>query len=137
MLQSNEKTIRRLVDEVINKQHLAVIDEIIHPDYVHRTPGGELHGRQALRELLTAYQTALPDLHVKIDELVCTDSKAVLFFTLSGTHEDEFMGIPATGKQVSINGMTRSYIENGQITEEWELLDQLSMFQQLGIVSMQ
>jgi steroid delta-isomerase-like uncharacterized protein len=137
MLQSNEKTIRRLVDEVINKQHLAVIDEIIHPDYVHRTPGGELHGRQALRELLTAYQTALPDLHVKIDELVCTDNKAVLFFTLSGTHEDEFMGIPATGKQVSINGMTRSYIENGQIIEEWELLDQLTMFQQLGIVSMQ
>jgi steroid delta-isomerase-like uncharacterized protein len=137
MLQSNEKTIRRLVDEVINKQHLAVIDEIIHPDYVHRTPGGELHGRQALRELLTAYQTALPDLHVKIDELVCTDNKAVLFFTLSGTHEDELMGIPATGKQVSINGMTRSYIENGQIIEEWELLDQLTMFQQLGIVSMQ
>jgi steroid delta-isomerase-like uncharacterized protein len=137
MLLSNKKTIRRLVDEVINKQHLAVIDEIIHPDYVHRTPGGELHGRQALRELLTAYQTALPDLHVKIDELVCTDNKAVLFFTLSGTHEDEFMGIPATGKQVSINGMTRSYIENGQIIEEWELLDQLTMFQQLGIVSMQ
>jgi steroid delta-isomerase-like uncharacterized protein len=137
MFQSNEKTIRRLVDEVINKQHLAVIDEIIHPDYVHRTPGGELHGRQALRELLTAYHAALPDLHVKIDELVCTDSKAVLFFTLSGTHEDEFMGIPATGKQVSINGMTRSYIENGQIIEEWELLDQLTMFQQLGIVSMQ
>ena len=137
MLQSNEKTIRRLVDEVINKQHLAVIDEIIHPDYVHRTPGGELHGRQALRELMTAYHAALPDLHVKIDELVCTDNKSILLFTLSGTHENEFLGIAATGKQVSINGMTRSYIENGQIIEEWELLDQLTMFQQLGIVSMQ
>jgi predicted ester cyclase len=79
-------------------------------------------------------------LHGQGDEVVTLKravSKAVLFFTLSGTHEDEFMGIPATGKQVSINGMTRSYIENGQIIEEWELLDQLTMFQQLGIVSMQ
>jgi steroid delta-isomerase-like uncharacterized protein len=135
MSQANEETMRRLVDEIINNKCLAVIDDIIHPDYVYRTPGQELHGRQALRELLSAYQVALPDLHVKIDDLVCTDNKAVLLFTLSGTHKNELMGIPATGKQVNINGMTCSHFENGQIIEEWELLDQLTMFQQLGMVS--
>jgi predicted ester cyclase len=45
------------------------------------------------------------------------------------------MGIPATGKQVNINGMTCSRFENGQIIEEWEMLDQLTMFRQLDIVS--
>lgn len=136
MLQTHEKTIRRLVEEVINNQCLSVIDEIIHPDYVYRTPDQELHGRQALRDLFSAYQVALPDLHVAIDDLICTDDKAVLLFTLSGTHEDAFMGIPATGKQVHINGMTCSYFKNGQIIEEWELLDQLTMFQQLEMVSL-
>ena len=135
MSQANEEIMRRLVDEVINNKCLAVIDDIIHPDYVYRTPGEELHGRQALRELFTAYQVALPDLHVKIDDLICTDNKAVLLFTLTGTHENELMGIPATGKQVNIHGMMYSRFENGQIIEEWELLDQLTMFQQLGLVS--
>jgi steroid delta-isomerase-like uncharacterized protein len=131
----NEETVHRLVDEVINKKCLEVLDDIIHPDYVYRTPGEELPGREALRELFTAYHAALPDLHVNIDDLVCTDDKAVLLFTLTGTHENEFMGIPGTGKQLNINGMTCSRFDNGQIIEEWELLDQLTMFQQLDIVS--
>ena len=135
MTQANRETIRRFVDEVINNKNLTVIDEIIHPNYVYRTPDQELHGRQALSQLFTDYQNALPDLHVIIDDLICTDDKAVLLFTLTGTHENDFMGIPATGKQVNINGMTCSRFENGQIIEEWELLDQLSMFQQLDIVS--
>lgn len=135
MSQANEKTMRRLVDEVINNRHLAVIDEIIHPDYVYRTPGQELHGRQALRELFTAYHAALPDMKVEINDLVCTDSKAVLLFTLTGTQQNELMGIPPTGNQLNINGMTCSRIEHGQIIEEWELLDQLTMLQQLDMVS--
>ena len=135
MSSTNEKTIRRLVDEVINNQCLSVIDEIIHADYVYRTPGQQLHGRQALCELLTAYQTAFPDLQITIDELICTDNKAVLLFTLTGTHENELMGIAASGHQININGVIHSRFENGQIIEEWELLDQLSLFQQLGIVS--
>ena len=135
MSSTNEKTMRRLVDEVINNQCLSVIDEIIHADYVYRTPSQELYGRQALSELLTTYQTAFPDLQITINELICTDNKAVLLFTLTGTHENELMGIPPTGHQVNINGVIRSRFENGQIIEEWELLDQLSLFQQLGIVA--
>lgn len=126
---------RRLVERVINNKCLAEIDAIIHPDYVYRAPGQELHGRQAFRELLAAYQQALPDLHVNIDELICTDNKAVLLFTLSGTHKNELIGIPATGTQVSINGITCSHFDNGQIIREWELLDQLTLLQQLDVVS--
>ena len=135
MSQTTEVIIRRLVSEVINNKSFAVIDDIIHPDYVHCTPGQELFGRQSLRKLLSDYHAGVPDLHVRVDDLICTDNKAVLLFTLSGTHKNEFMGIPATGKQVNINGMTCSRIENGQIIEEWEILDQLTMFQQLNMVS--
>lgn len=135
MQQVNENIMRRLVNEVINNKSYAVIDEIIHPDYVYRTPDQELHGRQALRELFTSYHVAFPNLHVGIEDIVCTDNKAALMFKLTGTQKNELMGIPATGKEVNINGMICSQIENGQIITEWELLDQLSMFQQLGVVS--
>jgi len=135
MSQTNEEIVQHFVKEVINNKCLAVIDEVIHPDYVFRTPGEELHGRQALRDFFTSYHAAFPDLHVKINDRVCADNKAVFLFTLTGTHENDFMGITATGKQVKIDGMICSRIENGQIIEEWELLDQLTMFQQLGTVS--
>jgi len=46
------------------------------------------------------------------------------------------MGIAATGKQVMVNGMVLSRFEDGKIVEEWEILDQLTMFQQLGVVSL-
>ncbi|MCG8426874.1 MAG: ester cyclase [Chromatiales bacterium] len=134
---ANEVTMRRFVEEVINNGNLPVLDEIIHPKYVFRSPGQELHGREGLRGLFTAYRTAFPDLHVKIDDLVIAGDKAVLSFALSGTHEGDLMGIAATGNQVKVNGMTLSRFESGKIVEEWELLDQLNMFQQLGIVSVQ
>ena len=135
MYQTNQEIMQRFVGEVINNRCLGVIEEIIHPDYVYRTPGEELHGRQALRDLFAAYNVAFPDLCVSIDDQVYTDDKAVVLFTLTATHENDFMGIGATGKPVNINGMICSRIENGQIIEEWELLDQLNLFRQLGIVS--
>lgn len=133
--QYHERILCRFVDEVINNKCLDVIDDIVHPDYVYRTPGQALQGRQALKALVAAYHAAFPDLHVRIDELVSTGDTVVLLFTFTGTHQDEIMGIPATGKAVNIDGMLRARFEHEQIIEEWELLDKLSMLQQLDIVS--
>jgi steroid delta-isomerase-like uncharacterized protein len=135
MFQSNETTMRRFVEQVINNGNFRVLDEVIHPDYVYRSPDQALQGPEALKDLFTAYRTAFPDLHIEIGELVSTGNKTVISFTLSGTHEDDLMGIAATGRQVKVSGMTLSHFENGKIVEEWELLDRLSLFQQLGIVS--
>ena len=135
MFLSNEKTMRRFIEQVINKGDFAVLEEFIHPSYAYRSPDRECHGPDALRELLTAYRSAFPDLHIEIEALVSAGNRTVIAFTLSGTHEGELMGIAATGREVKISGMTLSHFENGKIVEEWELLDQLSLFQQLGIVS--
>ena len=135
MFLSNEITMRRFVEQVINNGDFPVLDEVIHPNYVYHSPDQVLRGPEALRDLLTAYRTAFPDLHVEIEELVSTADKCVISFTLSGTHQGELMGIAATGRQVKVSGMTLSHFENGKIVEEWELLDQLTLFQQLGIVS--
>ena len=134
---ANEVAIRRFIEEVINNGSLTVLDEVIHPEYVYRSPGQELHGREGLRGLFAAYRAAFPDLNVIINDLVIAGDKAALSFALSGTHEGDLMGISATGREMRVDGMTLSRFENGQIVEEWELLDQLSMFQQLGIEPVQ
>ena len=136
MPEANEEVMRRFVEEVLNNGDYSVLGDLVQPNYVYRSPAQELHGPEALAGLLTAYRTAFPDLKTEIDDLVVADDKAVISFTLTGTHEGDLMGIAATGKQVKVHGMVLSRLEDGKIVEEWEILDMLAMFQQLGVVSL-
>jgi steroid delta-isomerase-like uncharacterized protein len=136
MPEASEMVMRRFVEEVINNGDYSILGELIHPNYVYRSPDQELHGPDALKGLFTAYRTAFPDLHTEIDDLVIAGDKAVICITLTGTHEGELMGIAATGKQVKVHGMVRSRFEDGKIVDEWEILDMLAMFQQLGVISL-
>lgn len=136
MSDNNETTVRRFVNEVLNKGDYSAMQELIHPDYVYRSPDQELHGPEALESLLTAYRTGLPDMHTSIDDLVAAGDKVVISISLTGTHTGDLMGIPATGKEISIQGMVCSRLEDGKIIEEQEILDMLGLFQQLGVISL-
>ena len=131
----NETIVRRFVDEIINNGDYTALRELVHPDYVYRSPDQELHGPAALEDLFTAYRASIPDLVTTIDELIVTGDTVVISITLTGTHTGNLMGIPATGNPLSVHGMVRSRLQDGKIIEEWEILDMLGMFQQLGVIS--
>ena len=136
MSEANETVLRRFIGEVINNGDFSVSDELVQPTYVYRSPDQELDGPEALKGLLAAYRIAFPDLNVRIDDLVNGGDKVVISVTLTGTHEGDLMGISPTGKPVKINGMILSHFQGGKIVKEWEILDMLAMFQQLGVVSL-
>ena len=136
MAQAIEDVMRRFVAEVMNQGNFDVVDEIFDPNYVYRSPDEERQGTEALKAFLAGYHAAFPDLRMAIDELVVADDRAVIFFTLAGTHEGPLMGIPPTGKEMRVHGVVLSRFEDGRIVEEWELLDQLGMLTQLGVVSL-
>ena len=136
MSEANEDVMRRFIEEVINTGDYGVLNDLIQPNYVYRTPDQELQGVESIQALFTAYRIAFPDLNVSIDDLVASDDRVVVAFTLTGTHEGDLMGIPATGKSVEVHGVILSRLEDGKIAEEWEILDMLAMFQQLGVVSL-
>ena len=136
MSEVNETVLRRFVGEVINNGDFSVLDELVQPNYVYRSPDQELDGPEALKSLFAAYRIAFPDLNVRIDDLVNGGDKVVITVTLTGTHEGDLMGISPTGKPVKISGMILSHFQDGKIVEEWEILDMLAMFQQLGVVSL-
>lgn len=133
--ESHATLMRRFIDRVINNGDYAVLKHLVHPDYVYRAPGQELHGAEAIRSLFEAYHSAFPDLHIDVDDLVADDDQVAIAFTLTGTHAGALMGIQATGKQVSVHGALFSRLVGGQIVGEWEVLDQLSLFAQLGVLS--
>lgn len=126
---------RRFIDAVINKGDFALLHELLHPDYRYRAPDRELHGAQAVQALFAAYRAAFPDLHISIDELLSAGDQAVVAFTLTGTHAGELTGIAATARRVRVNGMVLGRFQDGRLIEEWEILDQLSLLQQLGVAA--
>lgn len=127
---------RRFIDGVINHGDFALLDELVHPDYVYRAPGQELRGAPAIQALFAAYRAAFADLHVRIDQLLTAGDQVMVAFTLTGTHTGALLGIAPTGNQVQVQGMVLSRFEDGRLIEEWELLDQLTLLQQLGVAAL-
>jgi len=111
------------------------MDEILSTDYVYREPTvGEKRGRAGLRELITTYRNAFPDVRLTIDEQIAEGDKVVTRWNATGTHRGELFGTAPTGKQVRIQGIIVSRIANGKIVEETEVYDALGMLRQLGAV---
>lgn len=136
MSEAHETVLRRFAEEIVSNGDFSVLEELVHPTYVFRSPGQEVHGLEGLRGVIGAYRAAFPDLKMTVEDLVVAGEKAVVSFTLTGTHEGDLMGVAATGKQVEVSGMVLSRLERGRIVEEWEVLDQLTLLQQLGVVSL-
>lgn len=135
-IEANENLMRSFIERVLNQGDYSFLKYSLHPDYVYRSPEQELRGVDAIQALFETYRSAFPDLHLTIDRLLATQDQVAVAFNLTGTHEGEFIGIGPTGNSVSINGTLFSRIQEGQIAEEWEVVDQFSLLAQLGISAM-
>ncbi|MEM8885358.1 MAG: ester cyclase, partial [Planctomycetota bacterium] len=104
-------------------------------DYLYRGADVEFRGPEALKAYLAGYHAAFPDLRLVIDDLMTEGERAIVLFTLTGTHEGELMGIPPTGKRIEVHGVVRSRVFDGRIREEFEMVDQFALLTQLGVLS--
>ena len=133
-MSNNPQDLVRRLFEAINGREYDALPDLIDPEYVYRTPGDERSGVDGLRGLLEAYHRGFPDLVLLIQDMFGAGDRVATVFTFSGTHLGELMGVPATGKRVSVQGTIHSRTRDGRIVEEFELLDLATMYQQLGLV---
>lgn len=127
--------IRRALDQAINRENLAVLDEMLAPDYhTHITIGRAPNGPLGLKLLIAIFRTAFPDLHCVVEDEIVDGDKFAVRWSMHGTHRGMFLGNPPTGKQVDVLGIIFVRVENERIIEDWTLTDQLGILQQLGIV---
>jgi steroid delta-isomerase-like uncharacterized protein len=120
----------------LNQKKMDVVDHIMAVDHVTYMAGlpGPLRGLQAWKDLAAAYYIAFPDLQVTVQDLIAEGDKVAARYTISGTQQGEFQGIPATGKHVTITETDIYRIVGGKIVEHWAEFDALGMLQQLGVV---
>jgi steroid delta-isomerase-like uncharacterized protein len=131
----NKTIVRRLYEEVWNQLRFDVLEEITSPDEVnHPYPGYvPIGGPEAGKQFIMDYHASFPDLKITINNLLAEADKVAVHYTVRGTHQGAFLGIPATGKQVAVDGMGFFRIANGRIVETWFQWDRMGVLQQLGL----
>src|ERR1700746_4108838 len=98
--------VRRFATEVINQGQMDLAAEFVWEDVVEQVPlPGQGPGLEGLKGILRGMRTAFPDLNFAIQEQIAEDDKVVSRFEWTGTHQDEFLGVPATGRQVRVWGI--------------------------------
>ena len=133
MTQDNSAIVRRFVDEVINQGKMGSAEEFVWEDVVEQVPlPGQGPGLEGLKDVLRGMRSAFPDIDFSIKEQVCEGDKVVSRFEWTGTHKAEFMGVPATGRQVRVWGVVIDRLEAGRIKDTRLLMDALGLMMQLG-----
>lgn len=132
---AQNKALARQFIEKINAQDLDGAFALLAPDWVNHTAGpGVPAGEEGAKAFFTMLFRAFPDLHTRIDDLIAEDDKVVARLNVTGTNNGSMMGMPATGKQVSISVTDIHRIGAGKFVEHWSNSDDLGMMQQLGLI---
>jgi steroid delta-isomerase-like uncharacterized protein len=134
-ISENKAIVSDAISEVVSEGTFDRIDELYGADLVnHRSIGDELRGPAAFREWMEEVHTGFSDF-VATEEFSLGEGDLVASrLTYSGTHDGEFMGIPATGEFVEVTGTTINRLEDGKIVESWPETDFLGVLQQVGVV---
>ena len=133
--ETNKAIVRRYIDQVLSNQRYDLIDEFLVESVELHGVGPSIIGRTAVVEFYTMFATAFPDWHTTIDDMIAEGDKVVVRITSNGTHLGDYQAISATGKPYTQNAIVIYRLTNGKIVEGQLQTDNLSMMQQLGILS--
>jgi steroid delta-isomerase-like uncharacterized protein len=92
-----------------------------------------IRGPQEIARYVAEVRAGYPDFKLEVNEMIAEGDRLAIHWTVTGTHRGEFLGIPATGKRITISGVTFNRIENHKIVEERAYFDRLTMLEQLGV----
>ena len=120
MSEINIELARKYLEDVWNAKKREQIDVLLADEFVdHHYPPEYPRGPKGAKMWFDYVTTALPDINCGIEDIIADGDKVVVRYVLSGTHEGELAGIPATNKKVAVPAVSIYYMEQGKITECW------------------
>lgn len=119
--------------EVMSEGKVDVIDELCAQDYIEHDPfPGTSADLAGLKDSIGILRSAFPDAQVSADDIIAEGDRLAVRSTLRGTHDGDFMGIPATGKKVEVAGYDIVRFEDDKAAEHWGVIDAAALMEQLG-----
>ena len=130
-----KRFITAYTDEVWNQHNVGAMDKFYSTGYAHHDVSGpDVRTLSDYKHWATMLLEGLSNFRVAIDDLVAEPGKAVKRLTASGSHNNTFAGIPATGKMVRFSGVSIYRLEEERIVESWYVYDMLGLLQQLEAI---
>ncbi|MEP6635522.1 MAG: ester cyclase [Acidobacteriota bacterium] len=140
MSDENKALLRRWFEEVWNKGREGAIDEMFAVDGIAHglaDEGGQpLKGAAGFKPFFRKFRSAFPDIEVIVEDVISEGDKVAARCTVRGKHQSDTLGFAATQRPMEISGIAMTRIRDGRIVEAWNNFDFMSMFQQLGAISM-
>jgi steroid delta-isomerase-like uncharacterized protein len=135
MSELNKARVREFVARVLSGGDIEGTGEYFATDVVEEMPfPGQGPGLDGLKETLTRLGRAFPDSQWTVDEQIAEQDKVLTRFIWTGTHQAEFLGIPATSRSISVWGMVIDRFAGEKIVSTRILIDMLTMMGQLGVI---
>jgi predicted ester cyclase len=127
-VEKNKALVSRYFTEAWSKGNVAAVDEFIAPNYVeHPITSGVLPpGPEGLKEAITTYHTAFPDLEATLDDIFAEGEMVAYRWILGGSHLGEWLGIPPTGNHFTASGISVYRIAEGKMVEGWISIIEMS-----------
>ena len=117
----------------MNADEIEATDDFFWSDMVEEMPlPGQGPGVEGLKDVLRGLRMSFPDMRWVVEEQVESGDKVVSRFTWSGTHRAPFLGVPATGRIVTVWGMVIDRFEGQKIKSTRIIMDALGLMTQLG-----
>lgn len=126
--------LNRRFAEIFASGKVDALDELVDPGFVEHNPApGQGPGLQGLKDWIRDYRNAFSEARYEIGDEIIEGDRMAIRSTFSGRHTGDFLGVPATNKRFSIDGIDIVRVRNGRAVEHWGVFDSLAMLQQLGI----
>jgi predicted ester cyclase len=133
--EENKKSLKRLYEGVWNGENPDVADDIVDDGYfIHdRELAEKMEGPELYKALASGTREIFPDMKFSIEDILATDDKVALRWSMTGTHEGPMFGEEPTGKEVELTAIEINRFENGRLVETWTQSDMLGLKEQLGV----
>jgi steroid delta-isomerase-like uncharacterized protein len=130
----HNKAAARAEFEVWSSGELDRLDELVAPDVVHHDPydPNAAGGLDGLKKTIALNREAFPDIRIKVEDQLAEDDKVTTRWTATMTHEGDLGGVAASGKCVTLSGITIERFEDGKVVEAWRSMDTLGLLRGIG-----
>ena len=136
-IEENKALVRRYFEDA--PYNIQICDQIFAPQVpwhaLYRTSHPDfISNPQDEKTAYIKHKTLWGGWSESVDEMIAEGDRVMVRWTFRGVHEGEYMGIPPTHKPVIFSGIYIFRIQDGRISEVWNLWDQVGEWQQLGIL---
>ncbi|HEV7400191.1 MAG TPA: ester cyclase [Solirubrobacterales bacterium] len=127
--EANKDLIRRFYREAINERDSSACERLLNEDFVHN---GEARGQAGQRQAVDYFLSAFSDLRNEIDLILAEGDLVAAHQRWRGTHDGEFLGVEATGREVEFTSTAVLRVSDGLIAQAWDEMDAAGLLQQLA-----